>query len=47
MIGSHHHIFVVLHYDNRITYVAQRLQRPYETLIVTLVQTYAWFVKNV
>ena len=47
MVGRHHHILIVLHHDHRVTDVAQRPQRVDKPFVVPLVQSYAWFVKDV
>ena len=47
VVGTEHHISVVLNNDNGISQVAQFLQRTDESLVVTLMQTNAGLVEDV
>ncbi len=47
IVGRQHHILVVLHHDDRITQVAQFLQRTDQALVVPLVQTNRRFVEDI
>ena len=40
IVGSQHHIPVVLHHNHRVAQVAQLLQRVNQSFIITLMQTY-------
>ena len=46
-VGSAHHILIMLYDDDRITDVAEFLQRIYEFDVVALVKSDAWLVKYV
>ena len=47
VVGTEHHIAVVLNDDDGIAQVAQFLQRTDESLVVTLMQTNAGLVEDV
>ena len=47
VVGAEHHVLVVFHHDDGVAHVAQALQRVYQTLVVALMQTYAWLVEDV
>ena len=47
VVGGKHHVAVVFHYDDRVSDVAQLLQRVDEPLVVALVQADARLVEDV
>ena len=47
IIGCQHHVFVVLDHDDRVAQVTKFFQGMYQPLIVSLVETYAWLVKDI
>ena len=47
MVGSAHHLAIMLDYDNRISPVAQSLQCGNKPLIVARMQTDSRLVKNI
>ena len=47
VVRLQHHVAVVFHHDDRISDVAQFLQRLYQQLVVTLVQSYRRLVEDV
>ena len=47
IVGAGHHILVVFHHYHCVAYVAQFLERIDESFVVSLVQSYTWFVKYV
>ena len=47
VVGSHHHVPVVLNDDDGVTYVAQGLEGVDESHIVALMQTDARFIEDV
>ena len=46
-VGILHHLLVVLHHNDRVAYVAQRLQGGYQAAVVLLVKAYGGFVQDV
>ena len=47
MVGSHHHILVVLYDDDGVAYIAERLERVDETLVVALVKSDAGLIQDI
>ena len=47
VVGSKHHVLVVLHDDDRVAKVAQLAQRAYQSLVVALMKSYRRLVENV
>jgi hypothetical protein len=47
MVGSTHHIFVVLDNNHRVASITQSLKALDKSLVVSLMKTYAWLVKDI
>src|SRR5258708_24299439 len=47
IVGGPDRIFVMLHYDHRVSQVPEMHQRLNEAVVVSLVQSNAWFVQDV
>ena len=47
VVGSHHHILVVLYDDDGVAYIAERLEGVDEALVVTLVKSDAGLVEDI
>ena len=47
VVGSHHHILVVLYDDDGVAYIAERLEGVDEALVVALVETDAGLIQDI
>ena len=47
VVGVFHHLLVMFHHDDGVSYVAQCLERTDEAAVVALVQTDAGFVEDI
>ena len=47
VVGSHHHILVVLYDDDGVAYIAERLEGVDEPLVVALVETDAGLIQDI
>ena len=47
VVGTTHHVFIVLNHDNCVAKVAQLLQRTDKSLVVALMKSDRWLVENI
>ena len=47
IVSCHHHILIVLNYNNSIADIAQLFQRMYESVVITLMKSYGRLIKDI